>query len=493
MLIDWIWALLATLGIALEAIGWGRLFVRGLGFELSAALGLAITAQFYFVLSLTSYGGSAQTHFVLLLGGLAALALTQRRSGARRRIKPPAPTNADLNTALPRRPHLRLARALSPLLWKRLGPWLVLPALWTLLRLTDALLPANAPSALAIHLFAPHRWFETGTQLIDPLHPTTAVASVWDALYYHAIAIVTAVTPTHRHALVRGQMTAQLLHFFCGEVLCTLLCARLIQPLVRAGWPVLSLRRQAGAHAECARQSRRGVASNLAWAASVLFAWIACAQVSATSTLALADWGSAMLVFGALSFFLRQNKSSASCASSRLPGSDYAGWFLWGTAFSANFAEGGSFFSVLFVWVSVVRARTPPGRAGSASFALAMTTLGLIAWLYRNLTQTGQAFFPFLGAGQGHPGWLFATQPIFSFEPHWSAGGKMLLIVGLLALAWLCVRHKFRLNRFDDGRAFTALLLFTLAGEASRFVFGGRHSHLRSQWCCLRSWAWSTR
>src|SRR5204862_4860600 len=111
---------------------------------------------------------------------------------------------------------------------------------WMVLRAIDTLIPHSTSDVLSYHLVAPHRWFEDGIQVLDPLHPNEALASVWEALYFHLNAISHSFGAIHRTVLVRLHLSAQLLHYTARQVLALLILANLITAFVRSGWDILT-------------------------------------------------------------------------------------------------------------------------------------------------------------------------------------------------------------------------------------------------------------
>lgn len=438
MLIDWLWAFGITLFLALEISGWSwvverlllRRFTRShLASELKLVTGLAVAAQAYFALSLTGFGHYSSLH--LALGGLGATLLMVSRALKKKSSKGPAATSE--------KPHWHLARLVSPMSWKRGFPWLAVPVIWTLLWLTETLVPHNQTEPLAVHLFAPHRWIEEGTQRIDPLNPLAAQSMVWEGLYYHVLALLNTFGPVHRTVLVRTQIVSQLIHFVFGQLLCIYLLSKLISPFVRSGWYALVHTPDSGP----TRRHQLGMAATVATFSSLFFAWMACAPLGLGSNLAANDWGAAVFVFAAIAAML-----------SARPG---LGWFLGATALATNFSTllviPGLLGVTAFSWLS----HRPDFRRSSLHIALGVG-LGLAAVVARNFTQTGRAFYPFLEGIGASPGWIATRPRIDHFEPRFGLLVMLILVAGIPSILLYFSRLRFRL----EDRAMAALLVFVV-------------------------------
>ena len=445
MLIDWVWASLLTLLLWCEVGGWARLLTKSflgrvardkLGPRLSYALAFGVTAQGYFYLSLLGRA-SPGLHVALMIIGIVLVALP--RSVSRTKSEGPGAEVPPL--AGEPRLHLKLARYLSPLNWKRSAPWLVLPVVWAGLRLLDALMPHNANIPLAYTLAGPRRWLEDGTQLLDPLFPQGAAASVWEGLTYHLLIIIKALGPVHRAALVRTQLTAQLVHLSAGQFLFLMLLARLILPFLRSGW-------DAFVHLESSTERRHqlGMASSVAVPASIFFAWIACGPTSASATLATNDWAASMLVLAAVSLLLVSSEAITWLASG----------FLWGTAVAAHSSEVNT--AAGFLAVIVFTLYRPGWRRHLTTQVAAVVLgigLGLAPWAWRNWNQAGVLFYP--------------PMPI-AWEADWGWAVKTLLCLGLPALGYYLARARARVGSIDSG--VLALTLLSSLGFILEFWRG---------------------
>ncbi len=415
MLIDWLWASLMTVCLWLEVGGWARLVTRtifqkptrsSLGGRLALALAFGLTAQAYFILSLLGRG-SPGLHVALMIIGIILFALPKSHATS------PPPNEPRL--------HLRLARYFSLLSWKRSALWLILPVIWTALRVLDALVPRNANGPLAHTLYAPKHWLQdgalTGSQL-DPLHPFGALASVWQGLTYHLLIVIKAFGPVARTALVRTQITAQLVHLTAGQLLTLFLLARLILPFIRAGWD-----RLVHLEASAERRPQLGMASSVALPASFFFAWIACGPTSTSGTLAATDWGGAMLVLAAVSLALRPAEPS----SIGLAG------LLWGTGVAAQVTEVLTLPAFLAVVASSQLSSAPIARAKWPKLAgslLLGVGCGLAPWLWRNYTQAGSLFYPSSDLMR------LPVAQFLNWEVDWGWAVKTMLTLGLPAIAY---------------------------------------------------------
>lgn len=326
MLNDWLWSSLFALCVWLEALAAAWLLGRRvhLSWTVRLAVSFAGLSQLYFAASLAGIN-TRVAHFAVIGMSLviACAALVQNRG----------------------RLHLKLAR--------HSWPWLALPCVWLIVRTIDALVPHNDWLPLAVNLDAAHRWFEQGKQTLDPLHPFTAVASLWEGLYFHIQVLTHALTPTHQTALVRGHIAAQLLHFTAGLVLAMLLLARLIEPAIKG-----SVKRSAAT-----------------FPIAFALAWLACAQdpFAKIGVLARNDWGALMIVFAAAHLATQTRFAWA--------------WFCFGTAYAMNqtIAATGVGLLALCLFSQIRRSDLFASVAGLA--------LGMSTWLWRQSTQAGEGWF----------------------------------------------------------------------------------------------------
>lgn len=448
MITEWLWAFLITILLWFEACGWGRIVTRfvfprlwrqKLLPELTAALGIALTAQGYFLLSLTQRG-TLRTHLVLNIIGVLFFFFPPRQVENSARL------------------HFKTARTYSLKLWQRNWPWLTLPILWTAAKLVDCLEPHSEPGPLVWNLHAPHRWVTLGSQSIDPLDPLMSLASIWEALYSHIISLATSLTTAHRVALMRAQISAQMTHFIAGELLCIVLVARLVLPFLRSGWDKLvhlNLEPAPTAHSFVkdeaqliARRHQLGMASSIAWPSALFFSWLASASCSRTGTLAGNEWGATMLVFAGVAFTLQRRQG--------------LGAFLWSSAVAAHpalvFTTPG-----FFALIALNAITASESRALSVARIVSGIFLGLAPWIFRNWSQSGSLIFPYSEFFQKGPGWIKSLISFNTFEPAWSGVFAVVLVFGLAALIYSLIHLRFKLQ----DREVTALVIF---GMANSFV-----------------------
>ncbi|MBI3554939.1 MAG: hypothetical protein HY074_01595 [Deltaproteobacteria bacterium] len=441
-----------TVCLWLEVGGWSRLLTRtlfkqadrrALGARLHYAVAFGLTAQVYFVLSLLGRG-SPGLHVALMIIGIVLFALPQSRK---------------TNDTEPRL-HLKLARYFSPLSWKRAALWLVLPLFWAGLRGLDALVPHNANGPLAYILYEPKRWFEEGRNQIDALHPFGTLAAVWQGLTYHLLIVIKAFGPAHRSALVRTQITAQLVTYTAGQLLTLLVLARLIMPFVAAGWDML-VRVDAEGDDTAKRRHQLGMASSVALPASFFFAWIACGPSSASATLVANDWPAAMLVLGAVSLVLR----SLEPVSAALAG------LLWSTAVAAQASEVYTLpgFLAVCVFCCVRNSKWPTFKTLAA--LVAGLGLGLIPSVWRNYSQMGTTLYPSPDLSR------MPVTPLLVWDADWNGAAKILLGFGFPAICyylWLA-REQPQTESTSKSTATTvipALVLFGLLSLIAELAMG---------------------
>lgn len=422
MLNDWIWSALLALGIWLEIAGWAAVLKRKLALAspTALALSLALLSQAYFALSLLG-GRAPALHSALLAAGALAFLVTYHLKS----------------------PNLTFARWLSPLSWARAWPWLLLPLIWLLLRFVDALIPHGDALPLAINLHAPHRWFEDGVQQIDPLNPLGGAASLWEGLYFHVQALAHGLKTTHQTALVRAQITSQLLHFTAGQLFSIALMAKLFAPWLRL----------------------LGVGGGLPLAAAFCFGWLAAGlpALSSAATLARDEWGAVAFISAALCLVTERRYVLA--------------FFLAGTALATDIAAVTAVPGLIAVtiWAVLRRDNNAREKRGPNPSTIYYSTLALLAgiglWCYRNVTQTGQLVFP-TSPGAG---WIpqaaldrYWLDRAFSFEGYALTLFLTMGAIGLGATLW-------RLQR--DGREprwLLGLTIFALVQSLAAALLGYR-------------------
>lgn len=415
MLKDWLWALAITLGVWLEVAGWTRLFTRTFFPRLETTrrkasllipLGFAAASQGYFLLSLTGRG-TPSVHVALFVVGIALLFLP--------RLKRAQHTDGLEHHQL----HLKLARTFSLMTWRRSWPWLALPIFWFILRLIDGLLPHDNGEALAIHLPASRQWLENGKQVLDPLQPFGGATGIWDALYYHIQAIMQAIGPVHRTALLRAQLASQLLHFTAGQVLTIACLAKVLEPSIRTRWDGLIHKRSSAE-----RRHQLGMASTVAIPASLFFAWLGAAQSQFNGTLALTGWGASMFTAASLSFVIEGHFVAATWLACSAIAVMLSAWTLCVALLAATCV-------VFFFLYERGRKRLFlfRKRPFERIAVYALTILGATGPIFwRNWSQTGSLLQP--GAE-----WA-STAPLPAHAAEYTILASALVVFGLLALGY---------------------------------------------------------
>jgi hypothetical protein len=453
VLADWLWSFVVTLGVWLEAAGLACAFTRlgslrrarvRMAFPplLALALSFASLAAFYFTASLLGWV-SPTFHGIVLVAGAAFAFYEWRRVSWE-----------NANAGEPHL-HLKIARSLSPMSWRRAGPWLVLPVVWAALSFTDTLVPHDHREALAYHLLAARRWYELGGQKLDPFTPLTALASVWEGLYFHVQSLLHGIhgagrifSAPHRVILVRAQLASQMLHFTAGQCLSALVLAWLIRPFIRAGWDVLV--HSAGPTAGATRRHQLGMASTVAMPASLFFAWLACGEPLAgwSAPLGRNDWGATLCVFGAVGFLVQERAA--------------AGWFLAGLAVAMNRYSVFALPGLLLITGLETRRNGITALAPAAAAFVA----GLAPWALRNLTQADALIYPPWGPQfTAGPGWIPLPRELPRPDRIATLLIKLFVVIGVTGAAIYLWRKRFEIH----DRAVRALALLAALG-ATAFV-----------------------
>jgi len=421
MLADWLWAIVFATAVWIEVVGWTRL--TGLVFPLKtfwplrAALGFLVLAQTFFILSLSRFSGALFPHYFILGVGVVGFALELRE------------------------PHIALQwnwlRSLSPLSWKRAWPWILLPSLWFAIRFVDALIPHPGRPSLSSFLPAAHAWFEYGRQQIEPLHPQWARASVWEALYYHIQALAHGFSKrSHINVLIQAQVASQLLHFTAGLCLTIALLTAVLRPWLQKTRTELARAISTLATASAIRHPI-GLAPAIVWLVIVsVFSELKPTSAEHAFGVVLAQ-ATAVVLFYQRRLFTAFFALASSIAIDGPLGLTSALGVLAVAAAALSTSP----------WLRKNLLR-PQAARNMAFNALLGFALGIGPWLFRNITQTGRAFYP-IGDSEklGGPGWFpDSTETLFATTSLRETGITLALFWITIAITY-AVLARVQLNK----------------------------------------------